>query len=569
MESEKVEKELCSNLLKWLQTFQLSAPHSKLHEITDGVAIAQALHQIAPEWFDDAWLSKIKVDVGSNWRLKVSNLKKIVESIVDFYNDIFNQGLAECGKPDVMKIADQVDPLEIARLLQLVLGCAVNSERRQEYITKIMDLEESVQQVIMQSIQELETMVGSGPGPISFTVGLDQQVQQLMSELQVVTEARDQMAQRCLELDMQVSLLQEEKANALEEKRRIEERLQETAEDPKNSGLLRRQVESLKEQIYKLETSRDDYRLKVELQDKTMLELQARLDMLQQTAGEARNLKDEVDVLRETANKVENYEATIQSYKKKLNELEDLKRLVKLLESKNASYIQQNAELEEDLKKTGAWKAQAEVYKKQLADFEKKLDAETKRADKLEFESENVKQRLNAEIREKEHLIVERDTLREANEELQCVQLQNREIGNIMDSDIVPEDIAELKVQLVQLNSENKILKLNQKKPEDQNLAVVQSLLDDKTQAYNRLNQENRRLNQRIMELESESKEVDKMDENDASALKSKLTELQDKQHSMKEELDEKVSIIMEKSNLFAVFPKMLHTLEMLHCSWN
>lgn len=52
----------------------------------------------------------------------------------------------------------------------------------------------------------------------------------------------------------QVSLLQEEKANALEEKRRIEERLQETAEDPKNSGLLRRQVESLKEQIYKLET---------------------------------------------------------------------------------------------------------------------------------------------------------------------------------------------------------------------------------------------------------------------------------------------------------------------------
>lgn len=65
------------------------------------------------------------------------------------------------------------------------------------------------------------------------------------------------------------------------------------------------------------------------------------------------------------------------------------------------------------------------------------------------------------------------------------------------------------------------------------------------------------------MELESESKEVDKMDENDASALKSKLTELQDKQHSMKEELDEKGSIIMEKSNLFAVFPKMLH------CSWN
>ena len=43
----------------------------------------------------------------------------------------------------------------IGRLLQLLLGCAVNCEQKQLYIEKIMNMEESVQQLIMQAIQEL------------------------------------------------------------------------------------------------------------------------------------------------------------------------------------------------------------------------------------------------------------------------------------------------------------------------------------------------------------------------------------------------------------------------------
>lgn len=51
-------------------------------EIFDGVLMAEALTQIAPDFFTPNWNSKIKPDVGSNWRLKVSNLKKIVERIL-------------------------------------------------------------------------------------------------------------------------------------------------------------------------------------------------------------------------------------------------------------------------------------------------------------------------------------------------------------------------------------------------------------------------------------------------------------------------------------------------------
>lgn len=84
----------------------------------------------------------------------------------------------------------------------------------------------------------------------------------------------------------------------------------------------------------------------MELQEKEITELQSKLDTLQQTAGEARLLKDEVDILRETADKVEKYEGTIQSYQKKLEELGDLKRECKVLEGKNHSLLEQNVELE-------------------------------------------------------------------------------------------------------------------------------------------------------------------------------------------------------------------------------
>jgi hypothetical protein len=66
-------------------------------------------------------------------------------------------------------------------------------------------MEESVQQVIMQSIQELDGM-GSGTPSIVVNPGreTDPQLQRIMGELEVVAEARDQLAQRCLELDTQV-----------------------------------------------------------------------------------------------------------------------------------------------------------------------------------------------------------------------------------------------------------------------------------------------------------------------------------------------------------------------------
>ena len=64
--------ELHEILLKWFQTFKLTSKRSKIADLADGVAIAEALNEIAPEWFTLEWIAgRIKRDTITNWRLRV------------------------------------------------------------------------------------------------------------------------------------------------------------------------------------------------------------------------------------------------------------------------------------------------------------------------------------------------------------------------------------------------------------------------------------------------------------------------------------------------------------------
>lgn len=124
-------------------------------------------------------------------------MKKVVERIYDYYTDSLNLNLNEFPKPDAMKIAEKHDTIELGRLLQLVLGCAVNCTKKQDYITQIMELEESLQQNIMKALQDLE----------SFWQGVCSSRSSLYAanfDLKLVQEERDLLAQKCFEIEKQV-----------------------------------------------------------------------------------------------------------------------------------------------------------------------------------------------------------------------------------------------------------------------------------------------------------------------------------------------------------------------------
>ncbi|CAN0025125.1 unnamed protein product [Bubo scandiacus] len=131
------------------------SPCASPQDLASGVALAHVLHSIDASWFNETWLGRIRDDAEDNWRLKVSNLRKVLQSVLEYWQDVLGQAVEEQHVPDVALAAQRADPEQLGKLVRLVLGCAVSCERREEHIQRIMTLEESVQHVVMTAIQEL------------------------------------------------------------------------------------------------------------------------------------------------------------------------------------------------------------------------------------------------------------------------------------------------------------------------------------------------------------------------------------------------------------------------------
>ncbi|NP_001038663.1 protein Hook homolog 1 [Danio rerio] len=517
---------LCESLIIWLQTFKTAAPCKTVEDLTSGAAMSQALHQIDPSWFSESWLARIKEDVGDNVRLKMNNLKKILQMIVDYYNEVLAQQMSDFPLPDLMRVVEQSDQVELGRLLQLILGCAVKCDRKQEYIQIIMTLEESVQHVVMTAIQELmsrESVSQLGAEPAGDT---EQQLKKALEDLTEVMAEKEELAQRCQELDMQVTVLQEERNSLLAENDLLTDRSSqlETFDDPstpsgRKHSQLQFQLEQLQEENFRLEAAKDDYRIHCEELEKQLVELQHRNDELTSLAEESRSLKDELDILRSCSDRAVKLEASVETYRKKLEDLSDLRRQMKALEEKNMTYMHNTVSLEEELRKANAARAQLETYKRQVQELHKKLSDESRRADNLVFEMKKLQEKYDALVKERERISIERDTLRETNEELRCTQAQQDQLllagkyqtGSPSHDNLAAEMLPiEYREKFIRLQHENKMLRLQQEESEKQRITELQQQLEEARRGRSQLDTDNRLNRERISELQQQVEDLQK-----------------------------------------------------------
>lgn len=567
--------EVCSSLITWMQTFGVSGPCRSADDLSDGVAMAQVLHQIAPDFFNEGWISKIKTDDVTNWRLKVSNLKKVLKGILEYNLEVIGIQIHDFQMPDVNSIGELSNVSEMSRLLQLILGCAVNCDAKQEYIQRIMSMEESVQHVVMNAIQELMTkeITTSSDGESE----LAEQLRRTTEELNSALEAKEELTQRCHELDQQVAGLMEEKQGLVFENDRLNERLNlaENLDDPacvnyilqsstpagKRFQQLQLQVDNLQDENFKLESGRDDLRIKSEMIAKDYAEMKQKNVELLAIADEARSLKDEVDVLRHTSEQVSKYESSIESYKKKLDELSDLRGQVKLLEEKNTKYMTDHLELEEELRKVSSLKQQLEGYKRQVHELQNKLTEETKRADKADFEAKRAMDKMSTLQREKERMAEERDSLRELNEDMKLTQLQNVEGQVDIPTSPRLEMLSlppEVKEKMLRLEHENKMLKLRSSDDDSVPAPMLQSMLDDANARKNELETELRIANQRIMALEAQVEDIQE----------SHATSSNEEMLGLRKKINEQIKRTQESESVVQKSREMIEDLEArLSCS--
>uniref|UniRef100_A0A8C6PDS6 Hook microtubule-tethering protein 1 n=1 Tax=Nothobranchius furzeri TaxID=105023 RepID=A0A8C6PDS6_NOTFU len=454
-----------------------------------------------PVWFSDGWLSRLKTDVDENWRLKVHTSLSALFMSVRY--QVLTQEISDFSLPNVSLVAEHADPVELGRLLQLILGCAVRCERKQEYIQIIMTLEESVQHVVMTAIQEVT-----------------------LEELSDLQSEKEALAQRCQELDMQVAVLQEERNSLLAENDVLTDRTNQldTFDDlstpsGRKYSQLQQQLESLQEENFRLEAAKDDYRIHCEELEKQLIELQHRNDDLTSLAEESRALKDELDVLRSCSDRVVMLEASVETYKRKLENLGDLKRQMKLLEENNMTYMQNTVSLEEELRKANAARAQLETYKRQVQQLHKKLSEETRRADTMAFEMKKLEEKHETVMKEKERIIIERESLKEINEELRCTQAQERQFsqaGMFPSNSPSHENLAaellpiEYREKFIRLQHENKMLRVQQEESERERIAALQAQLEEADKTRSNLETDNRLSRERVGELQQQVEDLQK-----------------------------------------------------------
>ncbi|XP_019937808.2 protein Hook homolog 3 isoform X3 [Paralichthys olivaceus] len=583
--SESLDRmELCGSLLTWIQTFGVEAPCKTVEDLTSGIVMAQALQKIDIVYFSDVWIGRIKPDVGDNWRLKVSNLKKVLKGILDYNQEILGQHINDFTLPDVNLIGEHSDAAELGRMLQLILGCAVNCEQKQEYIQTIMMMEESVQHVVMTAIQELMSKETPVIGGNDSYVDLDRQLKKTAEELNDALSTKEEIAQRCRELDMQVAALQEEKSSLLAENQVLMERLnQSDSIEDINSPAGRRhlqlqtQLEQLQEETFRLEAAKDDYRIRCEELEKELIDAKSQNEELVSLADEAQSLKDEMDVLRHSSDKVSKLEGTVEHYKKKLEDMGLLRRQNKLMEEKNTVLMQTNVGLEEELRKANATKGQLETYKRQVVELQNRLSEESKKADKMEFEYKRVKEKVDSLQKEKDRMRTERDSLKETIEELHCVQAQEGQLTSSLfplvsndGSDSLAAEITtpEIREHLIRLQHENKMLKLAQEGSDNEKITLLQSLLEDANRRKNELETENRLINQRLMEEQSQVEELQKTVQeqgsqaDDSSILKKKYEEHMEKVRELNNELLKKNTFIDEMEPKYNASSQRVEELE-------
>nr|XP_057946101.1 protein Daple-like [Doryrhamphus excisus] len=344
-------------------------------ELVDGVFLHKIMTHIDPGPNNQ----RLNKNVNNDVSLRLHNLTLLTRHVRTYYQDTLQQ-LIVMPLPNIVCIAK--DPLsaksmeELKRLLLLILGCAVQCERKEEMIEKIKLLDIGTQAAIVSHIQEvthnrqnvldlswLEEGAGLGqeelePLSRSMAASLRQLIEQRDKASEVIvdlTNERDYLSslhpqERPIRSPEQGTspggVVVNNGGPALtvtnltkEEKQHLSVELADT------KAKLRRNRQELEEKTEQLMDSRHE----VERLDQELQRLKQENQSLSCEARSVRVYRDEVDSLREKTARVDRLETELTRCKEKLNDVHFYKARMEELREDNLTLMETKILLEEQL----------------------------------------------------------------------------------------------------------------------------------------------------------------------------------------------------------------------------
>ncbi|KRX68789.1 Daple-like protein [Trichinella sp. T9] len=416
-------------LYAWLQTCPKSfnepmlvnnstaaVPQISFLELCNGITLNGLMHYIYPD------CKKEPLDLNvSGVGARLRNLRLLIQSIQSFYKDVLNQHII-MPLPDMLAIAKSPFPDitgdEMKKVLLLLLGCAVQSDRREEFINQIKSLDNCTQQAIVDEIRKVtsEASCVLNAHMLDEFVN-DERLAVLVKQLLIVVHERDQYAQHLLEANQEQQELDGSSAlsscnggNACSGK--LSENQQQATEYPDESVSRHCAVEiaDLKAKVRRLRQDLDErnemlsiYKEEIVEKDTVLAKMRQENFELMKSHRALNDYRDEVDALREKSERCDRLEEDCERMKEKLEELDFYKSRIDELREENHVLLETRNIYEEQLNGFRCRLAQlsekeTEVIKleRRLVDMEQEMEADKRRLEQLY--DENI--RLEKECRD-------------------------------------------------------------------------------------------------------------------------------------------------------------------------
>ncbi|XP_060685453.1 protein Daple isoform X1 [Hemiscyllium ocellatum] len=366
--SELMGQFLGSPLVTWVKTFGPVGGKSNdkvttYMDLVDGVFLHKIMLQIDPRPTNQ----RVNKHVNNDVNLRVQNLTILVRHIKNYYQECLQQ-LVVMSLPNVLTIAK--DPLsgksmdEMKKVLLLMLGCAVQCERKEEFIERIKQLDITTQTAIVTHIQEITHNQEN-----VFDLQWMEQTEMPADDLEALSrsmvfhlkrllEDRDEYSEVIVELTQERDYLQTQqqlpspvKSSSPEYSARpngnlSKEEKQHLAVDLADTkAKLRRIRQELEDKAEQLTDSKHE----VERLDMEVQRLRQENMQLTTEARSVRAYRDELDSLREKAGRVDRLENDLIRCRERLHDVDFYKARMEELREDNIVLIETKSMLEEQL----------------------------------------------------------------------------------------------------------------------------------------------------------------------------------------------------------------------------
>nr|XP_031531535.1 girdin isoform X5 [Vicugna pacos] len=420
-----LEQFMTSPLVTWVKTFgPLAAGNgTNLDEyvaLVDGVFLNQVMLQINPK----SESQRVNKKVNNDASLRIHNLSILVRQIKFYYQETLQQ-LIMMSLPNVLTIGknpfSEQGTEEVKKLLLLLLGCAVQCQKKEEFIERIQGLDFDTKAAVAAHIQEV-THNQENVFDLQWMEVTDmsqEEVEPLLKNmvlhLKRLIDERDEHSETIIELSEErdgLHFLPHASSSAQSPcgspgMKRTESRQHlsvELADAKAKIRRLRQELEEKTEQL--LDCKQELEQMEIELK-----RLQQENMNLLSDARSARMYRDELDALREKAIRVDKLESEVSRYKERLHDIEFYKARVEELKEDNQVLLETKTMLEDQLEGTRARSDKLHELEKEnlqlkakLHDMEMERDMDRKKIEELMEENMTLEMAQKQSMDESLHL---------------------------------------------------------------------------------------------------------------------------------------------------------------------